>query len=117
MSDTGDTFDPDRDRMECCGRWAHEGHAPGCDNAPIITGCRLCDALGEPCEEHAFQLLEERREWNADRFIEALLGARLRFHADPSGNANVPPAYWMRVYGRWQELYRDGLSREGAYRV
>jgi hypothetical protein len=115
VTDTGDTFDPDRDRMECCGQWAHEGHAPGCDNAPIITGCRLCDALGEPCQEHAFQLSEERREWNADRFIEALLGARLRFHVTHAADLEVD--IWRAVYERWAALYRDGKSREAAYRV
>jgi hypothetical protein len=43
----------------------------------------------------------------ADRWIEALLGARLRFHAGPGGGAFDPAAvaYWGRVYKRWSQLY------------
>lgn len=50
---------------------------------------------------------------DSDRWIEAILGARLRFHADASGNANVPASYWQRVYQRWGQLYhRVYVSQE-----
>lgn len=44
------------------------------------------------------------RDWDQDRWIEALLGARLRFHASWPG-PHDSTAYWERVYRRWGQLY------------
>src|SRR4051812_35079268 len=64
--DTGDTFDPARDYMECCGQ-PDGRHAPYCDNlAPVdgwnVTGCRVCDELRADCPEHAAQVADELAE-------------------------------------------------------
>lgn len=46
-----------------------------------------------------------------DRWIEALLGARLRFHATDDVNDSDPVrrayarTYWRHVYRRWSQLY------------
>lgn len=84
------------------------------------TYCAECGVSHNPtCEEMraiAIDALQPfyDRAYERDRWQEALLGARLRFHADPSGNANEPPAYWVRIYERWQELYHAGLKGDIA---
>jgi hypothetical protein len=60
-------------------------------------------------EEYAAALAAFRsaalRRRARDRWIEALLGGRLRFH---TYNTTVEAGYWIPVYERWQELYRAG---------
>ncbi len=43
-----------------------------------------------------------------DAYIEAVLGARLRFHARPGASA----AYWSAVYKRWAQLYAGDRWRK-----
>lgn len=55
-----------------------------------------------------------RREWQRDRYIEAILGGRLRFHGYPELEADLDAGYaaiierWRLTYDRWSELYRAG---------
>lgn len=63
---------------------------------------------------------EEDPDWNPmprdrrlDRYIEANLGARLRFQIDRELVDPFSQAYWQGVYRRWSQLYHrrgpDGL--------
>lgn len=70
-------------RTECCGVLFAQPCKSWCVNAPAY-------------DPHP----------RLDRWLEALYGARLRFHAEPSANANVPPGYWPTIYTRWCQLYR-----------
>lgn len=58
--------------------------------------------------------------WQGDRWIEALLGARMRFHLNEpvpvdeatDGGWDAWQRYWAAIYRRWQRLYvagRDNL--------
>lgn len=44
----------------------------------------------------------EARHLRLDRWMEAVYGARLRFHARSDDDT---AAYWQRVYKRWAQLY------------
>lgn len=75
---------------------------------PNVTGCCTCDALGHACLEHEAQLESEDRERRLDRWVEALLGGRLRFLAhlmEEPGDARR----WALVYDRWRELHHDNI--------
>lgn len=45
--------------------------------------------------------------WAGDRWLEALLGARLRFHAGGMVDDGRGPET-VRMYRRWQRLYHAG---------
>ena len=47
------------------------------------------------------------RERASDRWIEALLGARMRFHIDrdPASLRLRREDYWQATYTRWSQLY------------
>ena len=45
------------------------------------------------------------REERLDRWLEALMGARLRFHCIDEPKAHF--GYWGRVYKRWSQLYHQ----------
>ena len=50
---------------------------------------------------------------DSDRWIEAVLGARLRFHA--SVTPGIPGStYWSGVYRRWSQLYHRTYVRPKA---
>lgn len=51
-------------------------------------------------------------EWEGDRYMEAVLGARLRFHVADSRDTRDAAwqRYWIAVYGRWAALYRAGKA-------
>ena len=63
-------------------------------------------------ERHAAYHGAMPREERLDRWIEAVLGARLRFHV-PRGGIDTAHtlAYWGATYTRWQELYHDERTR------
>lgn len=48
-------------------------------------------------------------DWQADRWIEAVLGARLRFHAQAMNDAGLGPEL-VRMYQRWQRIYHAGKA-------
>lgn len=47
---------------------------------------------------------------DTDRWIEAILGARLRFHGSRAGTDPAERRYWQRVYKRWAQLYHRTYS-------
>jgi len=63
-------------------------------------------------ERHAAYHGAMSRDERLDRWIEAVLGARQRFHVPFSVVAGSPEArYWHDVYARWAELYHAERNR------
>jgi hypothetical protein len=82
---------PAPDRTECCG-------------APFDGPCRTsCINFHQP-DVHA----------RLDRYIEAILGGRLRFQFDGQhvygDQPDSDPGYWINVFRRWQQLYVTGRN-------
>lgn len=84
--------------------------------APAVPGSPYCElhvesraALREMDEEPDPTAARRDRHARLDRWMEAVLGGRLRYHVD-DGPAPGVGAYWSAVYGRWQRLYRAGRS-------
>lgn len=49
------------------------------------------------------------QDYVRDRWIEALLGGRLRFHVEDVAVETHRWDYWSTIVRRWHELYRDGI--------
>jgi hypothetical protein len=83
---------------------------PGDPCEPLEDMCRDCGAA----HRWPWDCPKDRHE-RLDRWVEAILGGRLRFHVgDRDANPMPEAAYWSGVYRRWQELYRLGEHRATA---
>lgn len=78
--------------------------------------CPECGALPDNLASHTRRCpARAAREARLDRWMEAVYGGRLRFHAallHPRDRAELP--FWRRAYDRWRELYNAGQAEREA---
>ena len=82
------------------------------------TNGREYDWNGETGCHQTCEMAVADQQYERDRWIEALLGGRLRFHADPDVNGPAGKGrlrYWSDMYGRWKDLYARNPRVPGGY--